>query len=94
MLPSLLLKGENGGEYREATLSRFLLEIFMKYRTVLYSIVLRGIGQYCLCTTPLIWTLPGPVISFPGDKQHCDMTMFRHTIEVAINTYVTSARGC
>ncbi len=33
-----------------------------------------GIGHYCLCTSPLIWILPGPVISFPGDKQHCDMT--------------------
>jgi len=36
MLPSLWLKGKPGGECREATLSRLLLQIFMKYRTVLF----------------------------------------------------------
>src|SRR5438067_11572211 len=45
MLPPLLPKGKTEGECREATLSRFLLEIFMKYK-----IVLCGTGHYCLCT--------------------------------------------
>src|ERR1700736_812694 len=44
MLPSLLLKGKRW-ECREATLSRFLLEIFMKYKTVLSCT-----EHYCLCT--------------------------------------------
>jgi hypothetical protein len=72
--PASFARGENGGECREATLSRLLLQIFMKYRTVLslhtFSVVVsvradetqrkRGFPRSpcCLIKRPIVETPP------------------------------------